>query len=83
MRSIVEAALIVCNVAKTRCPVSAEVTASDMVSRSLISPTSITSGLCLSTCFKASEIEHIRPEARDLRNAVGKIELLALFKYLL
>ena len=44
MRSTVWAALLVCSVEKTRCPVSAAVIAVDMVSRSRISPTMMTSG---------------------------------------
>ena len=44
MRSIVSAAPRVCSVAKTRCPVSAAVSAVEIVSRSRISPTRITSG---------------------------------------
>ena len=44
MRSIVCGALCVCSVAKTRWPVSAAVSAVAIVSRSLISPTRITSG---------------------------------------
>ena len=43
-RSIVVGALCVCSVAKTRCPVSAAVSAVEIVSRSRISPTRITSG---------------------------------------
>src|SRR5829696_9160731 len=58
----------VCSVPKTRCPVSAAVTASAMVSRSRISPTSITSGSCLKTCLRAwakllvLQIAHDDPE---------------------
>ena len=44
IRSIVCAVSCVCNVAKTRWPVSAAVSAVEIVSRSLISPTRITSG---------------------------------------
>src|SRR2546425_9469668 len=44
MRSMVLGALEVCSVPKTRCPVSAAVSASEMVSRSRISPIRITSG---------------------------------------
>ncbi len=44
MRSTVFAALDVCSVPKTRWPVSAAVRASEMVSRSRISPTRMTSG---------------------------------------
>ena len=43
-RSIVLGALCVCSVARTRCPVSAAVSAVEIVSRSRISPTRITSG---------------------------------------
>ena len=43
-RSIVCGALCVCSVAKTRWPVSAAVSAVEIVSRSRISPTRITSG---------------------------------------
>ena len=42
--STVFVALLVCSVASTRCPVSAAVSANEMVSRSRISPTRITSG---------------------------------------
>ena len=45
-RSIVWAALLVCSVEKTRCPVSAAVSTVDIVSRSRISPTMMTSGSC-------------------------------------
>ncbi len=41
------------SVAKTRCPVSAAVIAAEIVSRSLISPTRITSGSSLNTLLKA------------------------------
>ena len=44
MRSSVLMALLVCSVAKTRWPVSAAVIASEIVSRSRISPTRIMSG---------------------------------------
>ena len=44
IRSTVFAALVVCTVEKTRCPVDAASTASEMVSRSRISPTRIMSG---------------------------------------
>ena len=44
MRSIVDGALCVCSVPKTRWPVSAAVSAVEIVSRSRISPTRITSG---------------------------------------
>ena len=44
MRSIVLGALCVCSVASTRWPVSAAVSAVEIVSRSRISPTRITSG---------------------------------------
>ncbi len=44
IRSIDSAALFVCKVANTKCPVSAAVMASWMVSKSRISPTRITSG---------------------------------------
>ena len=46
MRSMVLAAPLVCSVANTRWPVSAAVMAVEMVSRSRISPTRITSGSC-------------------------------------
>ena len=51
-RSMVCGASVVCRVANTRWPVSAAVIARDMVSRSRISPTRITSGFCRITCFK-------------------------------
>ena len=44
MRSTVRTALPVCSVASTRCPVSAAVSASEMVSRSRSSPITMTSG---------------------------------------
>ena len=53
-RSTVFGALVVCRVAKTRCPVALASTASDMVSRSLISPTRIISGSSRSAPFKAA-----------------------------
>src|SRR6185312_8379805 len=54
-RSIVFAAELVCSVPKTRCPVSAAVSASRIVSRSRISPTSTTSGSSRSAERSASE----------------------------
>ena len=54
MRSIVCGALCVCRVAKTRWPVSAAVSAVEIVSRSRISPTRITSGSWRSAAFRAS-----------------------------
>ena len=53
IRSIVCGASCVCRVANTRWPVSAAVMAVEMVSRSRISPTRITSGSCRSTCLSA------------------------------
>ena len=53
MRSIVCGASCVCRVANTRWPVSAAVIAVEIVSRSRISPTRITSGSWRSTCFRA------------------------------
>ncbi len=44
---MVFAAPVVCNVDNTKCPVSAAVNAISIVSKSLISPISITSGACL------------------------------------
>ena len=55
MRSIVCGALWVCSVAKTRWPVSAAVSAVEIVSRSRISPTRITSGSWRSAARSASE----------------------------
>ena len=52
-RSMVCAALCVCSVAKTRWPVSAAVSATEMVSRSRSSPIRMTSGSCRSTCLSA------------------------------
>ena len=49
-----------CSVEKTICPVSAAVMAALMVSRSRISPTSIASGSCRSTCF--------RPDAKEVQS---------------
>ncbi len=54
IRSIVDGADCVCSVAKTRCPVSAAVSAVAIVSRSRISPTRITSGSCRSAARSAS-----------------------------
>ena len=54
MRSIVCGALCVCRVAKTRWPVSAAVSAVEIVSRSRISPTRITSGSWRRAAFRAS-----------------------------
>src|SRR5213593_3925088 len=53
IRSTDCAALAVCNVAKTRWPVSAMVSAAEMVSRSRISPTMITLGSSRSTARSA------------------------------
>src|SRR6266496_5095272 len=53
MRSTVEEAVVVWRVPRTRCPVSAAVMASPMVSRSRISPTRMTSGSSRSDCRKA------------------------------
>ena len=52
--SIVCGASCVWSVANTRCPVSAAVIAVEIVSRSLISPTKITSGSWRSTCLSAA-----------------------------
>src|SRR2546423_284456 len=54
MRSIVWAVSCVCSVPKTRWPVSAAVSAVEIVPRSRISPTRITSGSCRSAAFSAS-----------------------------
>ena len=54
MRSIVPGALCVCSVPKTRWPVSAAVSAVEIVSRSRISPRRITSGSCRSAARSAS-----------------------------
>ena len=43
-----------CSVPKTKCPVSAAVKARETVSKSLISPTKITSGSSLSAAFNAA-----------------------------
>ena len=53
MRSIVCGASCVCSVANTRWPVSAAVIAVEIVSRSRISPTRITSGSWRRTCLSA------------------------------
>jgi hypothetical protein len=53
IRSIVCTASPVWSVARTRCPVSAAVIAVAIVSRSLISPTKITSGSSLSAARRA------------------------------
>ena len=54
MRSIVQGALCVCSVPNTRWPVSAAVSAVEIVSRSRISPTRITSGSWRSAARRAS-----------------------------
>ena len=54
MRSIVDGALWVCSVPKTRWPVSAAVSAVEIVSRSRISPTRMTSGSWRSAARSAS-----------------------------
>ena len=59
MRSIVLGALEVCSVPKTRCPVSAAVSASEIVSRSRISPTRITSGSSRSA-LRSAFVEGVR-----------------------
>ena len=51
---IVLGAPLVCSVPKTKCPVSAAVKARETVSKSLISPTKITSGSSLSAAFNAA-----------------------------
>ena len=51
--SIVDAAEFVCKVANTKCPVSAAVIASLMVSKSLSSPIKITSGSSLNAARSA------------------------------
>ena len=53
MRSTVCTALTVCRVARTRWPVSAAISAALTVSRSRISPTRMTSGVCRTTAFNA------------------------------
>ena len=53
MRSIVDGALCVCSVAKTRWPVSAAVSAVEIVSRSRISPTRMMSGSWRSAALSA------------------------------
>ncbi len=59
------AAEFVCKVPKTRCPVSAAVTASEMVSRSRISPTRIRSGSWRNTCLSAAANERVsEPSSR-------------------
>ena len=59
VRSIASDELLVCSVENTRCPVSAAVIAVDIVSRSRISPTSITSGSCRSAALRAAAYECI------------------------
>ncbi len=53
IRSTVWEASIVCSVPNTKCPVSAALIAVDMVSKSRISPTTITSGSWRRACIKA------------------------------
>ncbi len=57
MRWIVCTVSGVCNVASTRWPVSAAISAVSMVSKSRISPMTITSGSCRKTCTNASRNE--------------------------
>ena len=52
-KNIVWAAELVCKVAKTKCPVSAAVIVVEIVSKSLISPTIITSGFWRKLALKA------------------------------
>ena len=59
IRSTVLAALVVCNVAKTRCPVSAASIASRIVSRSRISPTRMMSGSSRRAPLKAAEKDRV------------------------
>ena len=80
MRSIDCAALLVCSVEKTRCPVSAAVIAVCMVCQSRISPTMMTSGSCRNMFLRASlklgaSVETSRWETAALpsakRNSIG------------
>ena len=59
MRSIVLTASFVCSVPKTRCPVSAAVSAAEIVSVSRISPIRITSGAWRRTRRSASVKERV------------------------
>ena len=59
IRSTVLAALVVCNVAKTKCPVSAASIASRIVSRSRISPTRMMSGSSRRAPLKAAEKDRV------------------------
>ena len=52
-------ASVVCRVEKTRCPVSAALSAVSRVSMSRISPIRITSGSCRSTCRSAEANESV------------------------
>src|SRR5213594_2476110 len=65
MRSMVFAAELVCSVPNTRCPVSAPVSASRIVSRSRISPTRITSGSSRSALREDPDVILVG-EMRDL-----------------
>ena len=59
IRSIVDIESAVWSVVITVCPVSAAVIANAIVSKSLISPTRITSGSCLSTYLRAAAKEWV------------------------
>src|SRR5450756_3199789 len=79
IRSIDCAALLVCSVANTRCPVSAAVRAAPMVSKSRISPTRITSGSSRRTLRRALA-KHVDAEARQSLDAIAEIVLHVLLE---
>ena len=68
MRSMVCAASLVCRVVSTRWPVSAAVIAVDMLSKSRISPTRITSGIL------AQHVAQRRGEARRVRAQLALVD---------
>src|SRR5437870_2993837 len=79
MRSMVLGALEVCSVPKTRCPVSAAVSASEMVSRSRISPIRITSGSSRSALHSARPAavqEDVDAEAPLVGQLAGEVDLV-------
>ena len=82
---------MVCSVENTRCPVSAAVIAVDIVSRSRISPTSITSGSCRSAALRAAAYESVSfPTSRcatierrlECRYSIGSSSVIIFFESL-
>ena len=77
--SIVLTAVDVCRVDKTKCPVSAAVKANCIVSRSLISPTSITSGSSRRADLKALAKEMRAKRSSDVEKAGATAATKLLF----